>query len=352
VLRLNLKRRALEHPQLLGGVLVLILAIAFPYIVNSQYWVTVGYQVGMMMTLALGLNIVVGYAGLLDLGFAAFFAIGAYTTGILSTHDGWSVIATIPVGIVVAVVGALFVGIPTLRLRSDYLAVVTLGFGEIIQALATNLSVTGGASGIFDIPPLQLFGITFVSGQDYYYAFLVLVVICVLITLRIRKSRIGRAWLCIREDEDAAQAMGIKTYRYKLYAYAGGAVFGAAAGSLFAPALSAISPTSFSFSESLLFLMAVAIGGMGSVLGALLGATAVEVLPELLRSFSQARLLVFGAVLVLMMILRPHGLLPEGAFSGLSGRLPFRRSSANLSEQRPGVGDDARDQNPTDTATL
>jgi branched-chain amino acid transport system permease protein len=324
----TLVKRARRHRQASGALALVVFAILFPHIVGSEYWVTVGYQAEMMMVLALGLNIVVGYAGLLDLGFAAFFAIGAYTTAILSTKAGWPVIATIPVGIPIAVIGALFVGLPTLRLRSDYLAIVTLGFGEIIEAFANNLQITNGAIGIYDIPPLKIFGYSFLTAQSYYYAFLVAVVICALITLRVRHSRIGRAWLCIREDEDAAQAMGIKTYRYKLYAYAGGAVFGSLAGSLFAPALSAISPTSFSFQESLLILMAVAIGGMGSIRGALLGAAVVEGVPEALRAFSQARLLVFGFVLIVMMIVRPHGLIPEGGISDLLDRLPFRAARA------------------------
>ncbi len=329
--------------QKLAVALAVLAGVLFPIVVHSQYWITIGYQTGMLMTLALGLNIVVGYAGLLDLGFAAFFAIGAYTTGILSAHDGWSVLATIPVGILVAIGGAIFVGVPTLRLRSDYLAVVTLGFGEIVQAFANNLTVTGGAAGVYGIPPLEIFGYQFLTAKSYYYAFLVLVLICVAITFRIRHSRLGRAWLCIREDEDAAQAMGIKTYRYKLYAYTGGAVFGAAAGSLFAPALTAISPTSFGFPESLLILMAVAIGGMGSIWGALLGATVVEVLPEVFRSFSQARFLVFGVVLIAMMMLRPHGLIPEGGIADLLNRLPFRRAA------RPGDGLDGDAPHATST---
>jgi branched-chain amino acid transport system permease protein len=293
---------------------VIVLAAAVPGLGASQYLVSIFMQAEVLMCLALGLNIVVGYAGLLDLGFAAFFAIGAYSTGLLTTKLHWPVLASLPVGVVLALIGAVIVGLPTLRLRSDYLAIVTLGFGEIIETIANNLNVTGGPTGIFGIPPLTVGGLQITTTTGYYWVFLVMLVIFVGVVLRLRRSRLGRAWLCIREDEDAAQAMGIKTQRYKLYSYMGGAVIGALTGSMYAPALTAIAPPSFGFNESLLILMAVAIGGMGSVWGALLGGAIVELVPELLRAFSQARLLVFGVILVVMMMVRPQGLWPEGGF--------------------------------------
>jgi branched-chain amino acid transport system permease protein len=290
---------------------LVVAAALIPSLTQNQYFISVAMQVEVLMCLALGLNIVVGYAGLLDLGYAAFFAIGAYTTGLLAVDLHWPILATIPIAIVAALVGAVFVGVPTLRLRSDYLAIVTLGFGEIIQNIVTNLNQTGGPGGIVGIPPVQIGGLQVDTPTDYYYLFLVLVVIFVAATWRIRHSRLGRAWLAIREDEDTAQAMGIKTRRYKLYAYMGGSVIGALTGSFYGPALVSISPPSFGFPESLLVLMAVAIGGMGSIWGALLGAGIVAALPEVLRNFSQARLLVFGIILVLIMILRPQGIWPE-----------------------------------------
>jgi branched-chain amino acid transport system permease protein len=302
-----------------GALIAVALAALIPLLTSSTYVVSVCFQAEILMCLALGLNIVVGYAGLLDLGFAAFFAIGAYTTGLLSTKAGWPILATLPPAVVLALVGAVFVGVPTLRLRSDYLAVVTLGFGEIIQAIVNNLNQTGGPTGIFGIPPLAIGPLQVLTAQGYFYVFLVMLALFVAVSARLRNSRLGRAWLCIREDEDTAEAMGIKTRRYKLYAYMAGAVLGSLVGCFYAPAFVAIAPPSFGFNESLLILMAVSIGGMGSIWGAVLGGGIVEVLPEIFRGFAQARFLAFGAVLVVMMILRPHGLLPEGVLRGMRG---------------------------------
>lgn len=327
-----------------GFIAVIVLAAAAPDLGASQYLLSIGTQAEVFMCLALGLNIVAGYAGLLDLGFAAFFAIGAYSTGLLATKAHWTILATLPVGVTLSLVGAVIVGLPTLRLRSDYLAIVTLGFGEIIETVANNLNFTGGPTGVFGIPPLAIGGLQVTTNTGYYWVFLVMVVIFVVAALRLRRSRLGRAWLCIREDEDAAQAMGIKTQRYKLYAYMAGAIIGALTGSIYAPTLTAIAPQSFSFNESLLILMAVAIGGLGSVWGALLGGAVVELVPEFLRSFSQARLLVFGVVLIIMMIVRPQGLWPEGGF-GL--RDLVRRNSRHLQVDAASVTGSDRDSPAT-----
>ena len=308
-----------------GLVVALVVAVALiPQMTQNQYYLGVAFQSEMLVCLALGLNIVVGYAGMLDLGFAAFFAIGAYTTGILSTKEHWSIVASIAPGVVIAVVCALIIGFPTLRLRSDYLAVVTLGFGEIIQTIAINLNQTGGPTGIYAIPALTLGSIVVNSNTGYFYVFFVLVVVFALFSTRLRHSRLGRAWLCIREDEDAAKAMGINTNYYKLYAYTFGAVLGSITGSLYAPALTAISPASFGFSESLLIVMAVSIGGLGSIWGVMFGALVVEIFPEVFRSFAQARLLVFGVLLVILMVVRPRGLFPERAFHTIGTRLRAR----------------------------
>jgi branched-chain amino acid transport system permease protein len=314
-------------------VVLLLLGALLPQFANDPYIVSVGMQVEVMMCLALGLNMVVGYAGLLDLGFAAFFAIGAYTTGLLSTNLGWPILLTLPIALVLALVGAVMVGTPTLRLRSDYLAVVTLGFGEIIQNIVNNLKQTGGPTGIFGIPPLAIGGFDIVSPVGYYYVFFVTLVVFIGVTWRVRHSWLGRAWLAIREDEDVAQAMGIKTQRYKLYAYMAGAILGAITGSFYAPAMVGIAPPTFGFLESLLVVMAVSIGGMGSLAGALLGALVVMAGPELLRAFSQARLLIFGLVLVVMMMSRPQGVWPEGGL-GIGRRFDalLRRAARPVNE--------------------
>lgn len=315
----------------------LVAAALLPATGQGNYVMSIAVQIEILMCLVLGLNLVVGYAGMLDLGFAAFFAIGAYATGLLSVDLHWPILATIPVSVGAALIGAVFVGVPTLRLRSDYLAVVTLGFGEIIQEIVTNLNQTGGPEGITGIPPLRIGSLVVTTNDGYYDVFLVLVAVFVAVSFRVRHSRLGRAWLAIREDEDTAQAMGIKVRRFKLYAYMAGSVFGSITGSLYGPAFIAIAPPSFGFNESLLVVMAVSIGGIGSIWGGLLGAGIVVAFPEVFRQFAQARLLVFGVVLVLIMVLRPQGVWPESGLgleraarvvSGLQRRRAGRTASA------------------------
>jgi branched-chain amino acid transport system permease protein len=320
-----------------GGVGALL-----PLFVHSTYVLSVLMQIEILMCLALGLNFVVGWAGLLDLGFAAFFAIGSYTTGLLSVDWHWPILATIPPALAAALIGAVFVGVPTLRLRSDYLAVITLGFGEIIQNVVNNLNQTGGPEGIYGIPPLSVGGMSILTTGGYYYVFLVLVTLFAIISWQVRYSRLGRAWLAIREDEDTAEAMGISTRRYKLYAYMAGAVFGAITGSFYGPALTAIAPPSFGFSESLLVVMAVSIGGMGSIWGALLGAAAVVGFPELFRGFAQARLLVFGVALVLIMMARPQGVWPENGLGLARLAASARRRIAKALRSEPASPSAAR----------
>ncbi len=294
----------------LAAPVVFLVAFALPFIDASQYALSVMTTAAVFVMLSAGLNVVVGYCGLLDLGYAAFFAVGAYTSGILATRTGLSVLETLPVVIAVCVVAGLVIGLPTLRLRSDYLAIVTLGFGEIIRITANNISVTGGPSGIYGIPPISLFGLDLSEPYRFYWFALVVVALAVVGAARLGRGRIGRAWLCIREDEDAAEAMGVNTYRTKLAAYVTGAVWGGIAGVLFGVQLSAVSPASFTFLQSALVLMAVVLGGMGSTPGIVLGAVFVSVAPEFLRSFSDWRFLAFGILLIVAMIFRPQGLLP------------------------------------------
>ncbi|MGC5324632.1 branched-chain amino acid ABC transporter permease [Brevibacillus sp. SYSU BS000544] len=290
-------------------ILVLFVACLLPF-VASNYWQEVATMALIYVVLAQGLNVVVGFAGLLDLGYAAFFAVGAYTTGILMTVYQWSFWLTIPVAVVFAAIIGVIIGAPTLRLRSDYLAIVTLGFGEIIRILAINLSITGSASGIYGIPHPSIAGYKLSGQQDFYYLILILAIISVLAVSRLGRSRIGRAWMYIREDEDAAEAMGINRINMKLLAYSIGAVIGALAGSIFAVKMSAIAPLSFSFMQSIMILLAVVLGGLGSIPGVVLGAVLVIALPELLRSLEDWRFVLFGAALIVMMLYRPQGLLP------------------------------------------
>jgi len=288
-----------------------VVLFLMPYFANN-YMLDVATMALFYVVLALGLNIVVGYAGLLDLGYSAFFAVGAYTTGILMTEFGMNFWTTFLLGGALAALAGVIIGAPTLRLRSDYLAIVTLGFGEIIRITAKNLEITGSASGIFAIPRPQIGGYVFTHLYDFYWAMLVLAILTLFAVYRLGRSRLGRAWKYIREDEDAAEAMGIDRVRMKLVAYALGAMFGGFAGSLFAVKMSAIAPESFNFMQSVMILLAIVLGGLGRLPGVVLGAVLVIVLPELMRSFSDWRFLLFGVALVLMMIFRPQGLWPSG----------------------------------------
>lgn len=286
-----------------------LFALILPFIVDN-YWLDVASLALLFIILAQGLNVVVGYAGLLDLGYAAFFAIGAYTTGILMTELEWSFWMTLPIAAILAAISGVIIGSPAIRLRSDYLAVVTLGFGEIIRITAMNLEITGTATGIFGIPSPTIGNFALTEQIDFYYLFLALAVITIFVTIRLKESRIGRAWTYIREDEDAAEAMGLDRIRLKLLAFIIGAIIGGIAGSFYAVKMGAVAPQSFRFLQSLMILLAVVLGGIGSVTGVTLGAIMVIVLPEILRDVSDVRYLVFGILMIIMMLFRPQGLWP------------------------------------------
>ncbi len=299
--------RFISHP--LFGIAVAALAVALPFINSSTYAIRIATDALIFVMLAVGLNVVVGYCGLLDLGYAAFFAIGAYTSGILSSTLHWPIVATLPCVVIAAVIGGLVIGGPTLRLRSDYLAIVTLGFGEIIRITANNLDFTGGPNGVFGIPDFGSFGLR--DDVATYWVVAIVVSAAVLAASRLGRGRLGRAWRFVREDEDAAEAMGIHTYKVKFAAYVTGAIFGGLAGVLFAVHQTAISPASFNFLWSALILMAVVLGGMGSTPGVVVGALVISLLPELLRGVENWRYLIFGVLLIVLMIFRPQGLLPH-----------------------------------------
>lgn len=285
-------------------------ALVLPHFANA-YVTEVATNVLLYVTLCLGLNIVVGYAGLLDLGYAAFFAVGAYTAGILTTEFGFNFWLTIPVAMIVACIAGIIIGAPTLRLRSDYLAIVTLGFGEIVRIIARNLDITGGASGLVGIERPEIFGLKLVQVQHFYYLFLVLALITIFVCVSVERSRMGRAWLYVRHDEDAAAGIGINRVSAKLQAYMMGAVIASVAGCLYAAKMTAISPESFTFSQSLLILLGVVLGGMGRIPGVVLGAVLIALLPEALRGAGTYRPLVTAVALLAIMLFRPSGLWPD-----------------------------------------
>jgi len=291
---------------LLGaGMVVLILG---PLALNN-YVIDVLTLAGIYIVLALGLNIVVGMAGLLDLGYISYYAIGAYSYALLSTQWGVSFWAALPLGGMAAAAFGILLGVVTLRLRGDYLAIVTLGFIQIVHLVLNNWDrVTNGPNGILNIARPALGSFVFSQPIHFYYLILAIVLMTIPAMDRLSRSRIGRAWIAIREDEVAARAMGVDTTRLKILAIALGAFWAGIAGVFFAGKYAFVSPESFTFFESVIVLSMVVLGGMGSIPGVILGALIVVILPELLREFAGYRMLVFGAVLILMMIFRPQGL--------------------------------------------
>jgi branched-chain amino acid transport system permease protein len=333
--------------QIVGFVLLAFALLALPLVLTQigTAWVRIANLAILFIFLSLGLNIVVGMAGLLDLGYIAFYAVGAYTWALLaSPHFDlhlpfWAIL---PLGALLAGMAGAILGAPTLRLRGDYLAIVTLGFGEIVRIFMNNLSspfnITNGPKGVTRIDGMHvaginfsatdtLFGIAVTGPAKYYYVLLILMLLVIVVNLRLQQSRIGRAWVAIREDEIAAKAAGIDTRNVKLLAFAMGASFGGIAGGMFAAMQGFVSPESFVLQESVMVLSMVVLGGMGNVWGVIAGALLLSFVPELLRYTVEPaqkalfgrllvepevlRMLIFGVALVLTMRFRPAGLWPE-----------------------------------------
>ncbi|WP_147164155.1 high-affinity branched-chain amino acid ABC transporter permease LivM [Pararhodospirillum oryzae] len=331
------------------GLIALVLAIAFPLTsFGNRYTIDVATTWMIYIMLGWGLNIVVGLAGLLDLGYVAFYAVGAYSYALLATEFGWSFWVCLPLAGLFAAFFGVTLGFPVLRLRGDYLAIVTLGFGEIIRVILLNwVPVTHGPNGVSAIPRPSFFGFEFsrtasdgamtfhqLLGIDYsplhrviflFYVILALAVLTNLFTQRIRRLPVGRAWEALREDEIACRSLGINPTNIKLSAFALGAMFGGFAGSFFATRQGFISPESFSFMESAVILAIVVLGGMGSQVGVVIAAFVLVVMPEIFREFEQYRMLVFGAAMVAVMVWRPGGLLayrdPTLRLGGKKGRV-------------------------------
>jgi len=367
--RLKHDRRAALVAWLVIGVVLALLPFVTGELLGRS-WVRILDFALLYIMLALGLNIVVGYAGLLDLGYIAFYAVGAYLYALLaSPHFGlhWPVWAILPMGAMLAAGFGVLLGAPTLKLRGDYLAIVTLGFGEIIRIFLTNLNtpinITNGPQGVSLIDPITLggfslgetqsiLGVTLPSTYTYYYLFLALSLAIVFISIRLQDSRIGRAWVAIREDEVAAAAMGINTRNVKLLAFAMGASFAGVSGGLFAGFQGFISPESFTLFESIIVLCMIVLGGMGNIAGVVLGALLITVFPEALRYLgdlqqllfgrvlvdpNDLRLLVFGLALVMVMIFRPAGLLPS-----VRRRREFSADESVLAQEQASLYDTRR----------
>jgi len=330
-----------------GGTLIALALLALPFALAAAgtTWVRITNLAILYVFLSLGLNIVVGFAGLLDLGYIAFYAVGAYVYALLASPHfdiHWPFWAILPLGAAVAALFGVLIGAPTLKLRGDYLAIVTLGFGEIVRIFLNNLSqpvnITNGPQGIARIDPFRLGGIDFSKSETflglvfsgpikYYYLLLAVLLAVIFVNVRLQNSRIGRAWEAVREDEIAARATGIDTTRLKLLAFAMGASFGGVAGGMFSAIQGFVSPESFVLVESIMVVSMVVLGGMGNIWGVILGALLLSFVPEILRFTVEpaqkqlfgrmiiepevVRMLIFGFALVLVMALRPGGLWPS-----------------------------------------
>lgn len=297
-----------------GGAIALII---LPQLLGS-YLSEVLNNVGLFILMGLGLNIVVGFAGLLDLGYVAFYAIGAYSMAVLTSQGplgiGMSFWAALPICVLIAALAGLLLGIPVLRMRGDYLAIVTLGFGEIIRILVLSdflKPILGGAQGILKIPKPEIFGISLIRPEHFYYVILAGVLLAWFVSWRLSEARLGRQWIAMQEDEDVAEAMGIHLVTNKLLAFAFGAAFSGLAGALLASKLTSIFPHSFKLEISINVLVLIIIGGLGSLPGVVIGALILVGLPELLREFAEYRLLMYGALLIVMMLAKPEGFWPS-----------------------------------------
>ena len=325
--------RLLSNPRfyLPGLAVTIIMVAAFPF-VFSLYQTNIMITALIYVVVGLGLNIVVGLAGLLDLGYVAFYAVGAYSYALLNVHFGVTFWMALPIGAALAFLFGILLGFPVLRLRGDYLAIVTLGFGEIIRLVLENWNeFSFGPSGIANIPKPSLFGLDLSLQQSttfIYFLMIGLALMTIFVVRRLQDSRIGRAWIALREDEVACQAMGIDKTRTKLSAFALGATWAGMGGVVFAAKTTFINPTSFTIWESIIILCVVVLGGMGSILGVIVGALILILLPEYLRTFSEFRMLIFGVILVMMMVFRPGGIISDVRrtykFEGLGSRAENR----------------------------
>jgi branched-chain amino acid transport system permease protein len=324
----------------IGVLVIAVLAYLLPYagsvpVIGPQLvtegidWPSALFNMSYYVLLSLGLNVVVGYAGLLDLGYVGFFAVGAYGTALLTSrdsvlHTNWAWLASVPIALAGTMLAGLILGWPTLRLRGDYLAIVTLGFAEIIRIVATSTSTLRGDRGFTSIPHppgslsdgKPIFGVT--DATPYFWLGLTVIIVVILGVRNLDRSRVGRSWLAIREDEEAAEIMGVRTIRFKLWAFAIGAFIGGLGGVLFSGEQGFINSQTFVLQFSILVLAGVVMGGSGNMAGAILGGALISYIPDRLRGISLAgtdlyeyRFALFGVVIIIIMVLRPQGLIPS-----------------------------------------
>ncbi|WP_119389665.1 branched-chain amino acid ABC transporter permease [Taklimakanibacter lacteus] len=303
------------------------LIVATPFLPN--YYIRVANSLLIYILLGIGLNIVVGYAGLLDLGFVAFYAVGAYTYALLASNQlgiHLPLLAILPIAAVIGAATGILLGLPVLRLRGDYLAIVTLGFGEIIRIVINNMDwLTNGPKGIPALDRADMLGISVARPSEIFWLLLVTCILAGLAVWRLQKSILGKAWAAIREDQDAAAGVGVNTTNAKLAAFAISATIGSIAGVIFAASQRFVSPESFSLQESILIVLLIVIGGIGNILGIIAGAAILILLPEVLREFAEWRILFLGLLMVVLIIIRPGGIVPRSLGPDVLFKSLFRR---------------------------
>ena len=314
-------------------IVTLVILVAFPFLITDQYIVTVATLGGVYAILAMSLNLISGFMGITSLGHAAFWGVGAYTAALLSTKLGWPFLLTLIASCVVALVFGVLLGLPTLRLSGRYLTIVTLAFCEIIRTIETNWkSLTGGATGITGIPKPELFGYVFNTPMKIYFLVLVLCILTYILITRLMDSRLGRGITAVRDDYIAAQAMGIKDSRYKIMAFVISAALAGMAGGFYAHYMSFISPLSFSFDQSTLILSMIIIGGLGNLTGSVIGAVLLIALPEVLRPLMAWRQVIYGALLVVVILCKPSGILGKVNLQHIKQRELFKRGKEKEGE--------------------
>jgi len=311
---------------------ILVIAILLPIFIKQQYIITVAIYCAIFSVLALSLNLITGYMGITSIGHAAFFGIGAYTAAILATRFGLNFVFTFLAGAIVSSLFGVLLALPTLRVRGRYLAIVTLGFGEIARMIELNwVGLTRGPMGIPNIPKMSMFGIQFKTPMAKYYVILGIVVLTALLVKAIMNSRVGRAISAIKDDDIAAGAMGINAFKHKVVVFAISSAIAGLAGAFYAHYMSFIDPNGFNFQQSILMLSMIIFGGMASIPGSIFGAIALTVLPEMLRFLADYRQVIYGVLLIVMLIYRPNGLLGGFNLKHVRQRYLFKKNKKEVS---------------------
>ena len=309
------------------SIIALVLAILFPIFFNQQYLINIGINCLMYSVLSISLNLITGYMGITSLGHAGFLGVGAYTAAILSTRYGVGFIGTFIAGTVIAGIFGILLGIPTLRIKGRYLAIVTLGFCEIMRIIELNwMSLTRGPMGISGIPRMSIFKISLNKPIQKYYVILILLIITIFVVKAIMNSRMGRAISAIRDDEIAANAMGINVIKYKIMCFGISSALAGLAGAYYAHYMGFVDPNAFTFDESILILSMTIMGGMASIPGSIFGASFLSILPEALRAVADYRQIVYGLLLAITMVVKPNGLLGGFNLKHIKQRLEFDKS--------------------------